>query len=105
MTKTYKCSDLYTATFEDGALMTGTLKQLYPRHCLPSVANLASLNEPELAKQDLTAKNLASAATPILTVQRRTPTRLNSPTTSQLNAPNNNPPYRTCHAVPYISAT
>lgn len=25
MKKTYKCSDLYTATFEDGALMTGTL--------------------------------------------------------------------------------
>lgn len=29
MKKTYKCSDLYTATFEDGALMTGTLDQLY----------------------------------------------------------------------------
>lgn len=27
--KAYKCSDLYTATFEDGALMTGTLDQLY----------------------------------------------------------------------------
>ena len=25
MKKAYKCSDLYTATFEDGALMTGTL--------------------------------------------------------------------------------
>lgn len=29
MKKTYKCSDLYTATFEDGTLMTGTLNQLY----------------------------------------------------------------------------
>lgn len=29
MKKAYKCSDLYTATFEDGALMTGTLDQLY----------------------------------------------------------------------------
>lgn len=29
MKKTYKCSDLYTATFEDGTLMTGTLDQLY----------------------------------------------------------------------------
>lgn len=29
MKKTYKCSDLYTATFEDGMLMTGTLDQLY----------------------------------------------------------------------------
>lgn len=29
MEKTYKCSDLYTATFEDGTLMTGTLNQLY----------------------------------------------------------------------------
>jgi hypothetical protein len=29
MKQTYKCSDLYTATFEDGALMTGTLDQLY----------------------------------------------------------------------------
>lgn len=29
MKKIYKCSDLYTATFEDGALMTGTLDQLY----------------------------------------------------------------------------
>ena len=29
MKKAYKCSDLYTATFEDGTLMTGTLDQLY----------------------------------------------------------------------------
>ena len=29
MKKAYKCSDLYTATFEDGALMTGALNQLY----------------------------------------------------------------------------
>lgn len=29
MKKTYKCSDLYTATFDDGTLMTGTLGQLY----------------------------------------------------------------------------
>lgn len=29
MKKTYKCSDLYTATFDDGTLMTGTLDQLY----------------------------------------------------------------------------
>ena len=29
MKQTYKCSDLYTATFEDGTLMTGTLNQLY----------------------------------------------------------------------------
>lgn len=29
MQQTYKCSDLYTATFEDGTLMTGTLNQLY----------------------------------------------------------------------------
>lgn len=29
MKQTYKCSDLYTATFEDGTLMTGTLDQLY----------------------------------------------------------------------------
>ena len=29
MKKAYKCSDLYTATFEDGTLMTGTLNQLY----------------------------------------------------------------------------
>ena len=29
MKKKYKCSDLYTATFEDGTLMTGTLDQLY----------------------------------------------------------------------------
>ena len=29
MKKIYKCSDLYTATFDDGALMTGTLDQLY----------------------------------------------------------------------------
>lgn len=29
MKNTYKCSNLYTATFEDGALMTGTLNQLY----------------------------------------------------------------------------
>lgn len=29
MKNTYKCSDLYTATFEDGTLMTGTLDQLY----------------------------------------------------------------------------
>ena len=29
MEKTYKCSDLYTATFEDGTLMTGTLNKLY----------------------------------------------------------------------------
>lgn len=27
--ETVKCSDLYTATFEDGTLMTGTLNQLY----------------------------------------------------------------------------
>lgn len=27
--ETVKCVDLYTATFEDGALMTGTLNQLY----------------------------------------------------------------------------
>jgi hypothetical protein len=29
MRKAYKCSELYTATFEDGTLMTGTLDQLY----------------------------------------------------------------------------
>lgn len=29
MEKAYKCSDLYTAAFEDGTLMTGTLDQLY----------------------------------------------------------------------------
>ena len=29
MKRVYKCNDLYTATFEDGTLMTGTLEQIY----------------------------------------------------------------------------
>lgn len=29
MKRVYKCNDLYTATFADGSLMTGTLDQLY----------------------------------------------------------------------------
>lgn len=38
MKKTYKCSGLYTATFEDGTLMTGTLNQLY-RQIEPNLAH------------------------------------------------------------------